>query len=443
MKTIEIITKEEKATCRQLLKFLLNKGCKQARITFTRSVANSFSFQKKALDRLEGNNENRVFLEIFVNNRFGSFSSNRINIQELEKFASDSILAVKLLEEDPFRKLPDSSRYYKGNDNLNLFDDYIYNISTEEKFEIIHQSLGEIDLDMQQLVTAEVSYEDSLSSVYMIDSNGFENEKQSTVFSIGAGVTLSTEGEARVESSDYEMYCKWDKLTKKGILEKALAKANRKTNQKKIASGVYEMITDNKSTGKFIHPILSAISGSSLDQKRSFLDNRKGEKVFSDKLSVSDKPFQQEKLGSRLYDGEGVATSNNSIIEKGVLQRYFISTYYSGKLDMEPTIASPTGICLQNGERNIDEIIANTQHAIYVTGYNGGNSNPTTGDFSFGVEGFLIENGKITKAINEMNITGNFIELWNNVKEVGNDPRLNTSNQIPSMVFENVKFSGI
>ena len=443
MQTIEIINKQEKNICHTLLKYLLEKGCNQARVTFSKSIANSFSFQKKILDRLEGNNENRIYLEIFINNRFGSFSSNRIHITELEKFASDSILAVKLLEEDPFRQLPEVNRYYKGDENLNLFDKQIYELSTDQKFEIIHESLNEIDLSMNQIVTAEVSYEDSLNSVYMIDSNGFENEKQSTNFSLGAGVTLSTQTDARIESSDYDMHCKWDKLTKTGLLQKAYDKALQKIDQKKILSGVYNMITDNKSSGKFIQPILSAISGGSIDQKRSFLDNRKGEKIFSDKFSLYDRPVQQEKLGSRLYDGEGVATEERTIIENGILQCYYISTYYANKLSLEPTITSPTGISLKNGNKDIDQLIANTEKAIYVTGYNGGNSNPTTGDFSFGVEGFLIENGKIVQAVSEMNITGNFINLWNDVIEIGNDPRQNTSNQIPSMLFGEVKFSGL
>ena len=443
MKSTEIINNKEKNICHSLLKFLLNKGCDQARVTFSKSTASSFSFQKNVLDRLEGNNENRIYLEIFVNKGFGSFSSNRIHIGELEKFASDSILAVKLLEEDPFRQLPDSNRYYKSNENLDLFDSKIYELTTSQKFEILHKSLREIDLDAPQIVTAEVSYDDSLNSVYMIDSNGFENEKQTTTFSLGAGITLSTDTDARIEASDYELYCKWDKLTKTGLLQRAYNKALQKVGQKKIVSGVFNMITDNKSTNKFIHPILSAISGGSIDQKRSFLENRKGEKIFSDKFSLYDRPLQAEKLGSRLYDGEGVATENRTIIENGVLQNYYISTYYAKKLSLEPTIASPTGICLQMGSKNIDQIIASCESAIYVTGYNGGNSNPTTGDFSFGVEGFLIENGKISQAISEMNITGNFIDLWNNILEIGNDPRQNTSNQIPSMLFANVKFSGL
>lgn len=78
-----------------------------------------------------------------------------------------------------------------------------------------------------------------------------------------------------------------------------------------------------------------------------------------------------------------------------------------------------------------------------ITGFNGGNCNSSTGDFSYGIEGFLIENGKLTQPVSEMNVTGNMLALWSSLVETGNDPRLSSSWRIPSLVFEGVDFSGL
>ena len=83
------------------------------------------------------------------------------------------------------------------------------------------------------------------------------------------------------------------------------------------------------------------------------------------------------------------------------------------------------------GNKDTDGLIASVDKGILVTGFNGGNSNSTTGDFSYGVEGFLIEKGKLTQPISEMNATGNMISLWNNLAEVGNDPRKYSSWRVP------------
>lgn len=88
-------------------------------------------------------------------------------------------------------------------------------------------------------------------------------------------------------------------------------------------------------------------------------------------------------------------------------------------------------------------MVQSLEKGILVTGFNGGNCNSSSGDFSFGVEGFLIENGICVQPISEMNITGNMLQLWSQVAEIGNDPKMNSAYQIPSVMFDGVGFSGI
>ena len=80
-------------------------------------------------------------------------------------------------------------------------------------------------------------------------------------------------------------------------------------------------------------------------------------------------------------------------------------------------------------------------NGIYVTGFNGGNCNPVTGDFSFGIEGFAFSKGKITHPVREMLITGNIIELWNGLIAAGSDTRPSARWQVPTLAFEGVSFS--
>ena len=113
------------------------------------------------------------------------------------------------------------------------------------------------------------------------------------------------------------------------------------------------------------------------------------------------------------------------------------------KMGMEQTIGSPSILTMRNGDKDLDGLIASIDKGILVSGFNGGNCNSTTGDFSYGVEGFLIERGKLSQPISEMNATGNMLSLWSNLAEVGNDPRLSSSWRIPSLLFNGVDFSGL
>ncbi len=82
---------------------------------------------------------------------------------------------------------------------------------------------------------------------------------------------------------------------------------------------------------------------------------------------------------------------------------------------MKPTSGDTTNLVFKPGEKDLEGLLGDIDRGILVTGFNGGNSNGTTGDFSYGIEGFLVEKGKLTQAVSEMNITGNFKQLWENL----------------------------
>ena len=148
-------------------------------------------------------------------------------------------------------------------------------------------------------------------------------------------------------------------------------------------------------------------------------------------------------MGSRLFDDEGLAAIKRPVIENGVLKSYYIDNYYGKKLGMKPTSGGSSNIIFNTGNRGMDEMLASITKGVLITGFIGGNSNRSTGDFSFGIEGFYIENGKIIHPLNEMNIAGNMNQFWFNLVEMGNDVLENESVRIPSMMFEKVDLSGL
>ena len=97
----------------------------------------------------------------------------------------------------------------------------------------------------------------------------------------------------------------------------------------------------------------------------------------------------------------------------------------------------------ENSGKGLDDIIRQTGTGILITGFNGANSNPVTGDFSYGIEGWYFENGERLYPVKEMNLTGNFISLWANNLFIGNDPIEFMQWQIPTLAFEGADISGI
>ncbi|MCL1932663.1 MAG: TldD/PmbA family protein [Candidatus Azobacteroides sp.] len=438
-----MILQEYKDLAQWALKYAVDKGSSDARISVYSSTDNSFEYRDTQLDELQQSSENGMSIQLYVDGRYASFSTNRLEKTELEKFITNGIETTRYLAKDEFRKLADPARIYKGDGNgLDIYDPSIEKVSVDDKLALIKDSVNEVYKTDERLISVTSGYSDGTSRSYTVASNGFEGETETTYFSLSAETSMKGAGDARPQGYWYDSAVFWENLQKKDVGKTAYQRTLRKLGQEKIETGVYKMLLDNVSSPRLFYPLLSALSGGAIQQKSSFLINKLGEKIASDKLTLIDDPHIKNAQGARWFDNEGVATKKRNVIENGVLSTYFIDTYYGGKLNMEPTIQSPSVLTMQSGENNFDQIVASLDKGIWVTGFNGGNSNETTGDFSFGVEGFLIEKGEIVKPLNEMNITGNLLTLLQNIIEIGNDPRTVSPYRIPSILFDAVSFSG-
>ncbi|MCL2074173.1 MAG: TldD/PmbA family protein [Marinilabiliaceae bacterium] len=438
-----MISDNNKKLAQWALDYALKKGCQAARVKIFSGSKYDVEVRNMQIDKLLQASENSMVLHLFVDGRYGSFSTNRMDKKELEKFISNGIDSSRYLAEDKARTLPDKSLYYNGNEDLQLYDSKFHSIGTDKKIELAMQVCAEMMNKDERIISATGSYDDREYFSYQLSSNGFEGETASTSFGLNSSVSIKGDGDERPESWWYDSALFFDDLIKEGIGTKSFERVMQKLGQKKTKSGKYSMLVDSMVLGNVIRPIISALYGSSIQQKNSFLLNKLNEKVLGENITLIDDPHQPKTSGARFFDDEGIATKKQPIFENGVLKTYFIDTYYGNKLETAPTIDSPSILTMQLGNKNIDQLIETIEKGIYVTGFNGGNSNSSTGDFSFGIEGFLIEQGKRVQPVNEMNITGNLLTLWNNLKEVGNDPFKPSRWKIPSLLFEGVDFSGL
>jgi len=339
--------------------------------------------------------------------------------------------------------LPDPKLYYKGGgEDLKLCDHDYKNIDPRTKIDIALALEKEVLGADDKIISVTTSYSDNYSRGVLLTSNGFEGDTEKSHFGVYASVSLDG-GESRPQASWSDSSIFFDKLRPEGIAKTALERAKRKLGQAKIESAKMSMIVENRIVRQLLGPLLSAINGSSIQQKNSFLIDSLNKKVGSDKLTLTDDPALISGMGSKHFDNEGLALSKRIIFEKGVLKSYNIDTYYGRKLDMKPTSGGITNLVLKTGKKSQEELIKTIDRGILVTGFNGGNSNGATGDFSYGIEGILIEKGKELMPVSEMNITGNMIDLWTRLEEAGNNPYRKSSWLLPSLLFNRVEFSGI
>ena len=192
------------------------------------------------------------------------------------------------------------------------------------------------------------------------------------------------------------------------------------------------VIFDPRTAPGLIRQLAGCVTGSAVYRGTTFLAGRLGESIASDLVSVVDDGSLPGGLGSRPFDGEGLPTRRNVLLERGVLKNWLLDSYSARKLGMTSTgsahrgaggtpSAGPSNLWLEPGMLSPEDLIASTPRGLLVTELIGMGFNPLTGDYSRGAAGFWIENGELVHPVEEITIAGSFPEMLAGIDAVAND----------------------
>lgn len=444
------ITEEERLLAEECLGYAMKAGASGARVTMNKNMMDLFSMLNGELDKVTRSGDRSIMLCVFADGKYGTFSTNRLGEEELKDFAEKAVATVRLLEEDPCRKLPDPLRCAKGaltGLEMGLYDPEYAGMDAFKRLDLARRAcyFGDAKAEGVEVISEECEYSDSVSDEYLIDSNGLSCRDIESSFEIGTEYTIQG-----ADGRKYSAYW-WDSST--ALKDLGLATCGRRAFERALSTvgpapikkGRYNLVLSNEVSGRVLSPVLNALKGTALQQKNSFMLDSLGKKIFPSGLNIYDKPCEVGRLGSKLYDSEGVAQRERAIVKDGKVETYFINTYMAGKMGMAPTIESDQRPCVEpfgpaeaRDEKSIMELCGD---GILVCGFNGGNNNSSTGDFSYGIEGFHFKDGKIVKPVEGVVMTGNFLRLWNNLIASGRDSRPCRARQVPTLAFKDVDFS--
>ena len=448
-----LLTSEEIALAERCLALSLEKGAEKARVTLTKSNLELCGMLDGELDKVTHALDRCLTVAIFADGRFGTFSTNRLDPEELDSFLSNAVGTVRMLAPDPCRDLPSPERTAKNaaeGGELGLYDPAIEDLTFEERLSMARRSSSWSRKESLEkgfrLISEEGEYSDSVSDTLILDTNSLRCRQYETSFEIGYEVTLEDPEGNRISGYwwDARTFLKDLSESIESCSETAIRRAAAHIDPKEHEGGTMNLVVESECASKLVSPLLAALGGYALQQKNSFLEGKLGEKVFGENVTLVDFPTAGGAYGSRLFDSEGVATKEGPIIENGVIKTCFINTYIAAKMGVAPTVedASRPRLMSVGGCKTLDDVLKKVGEGILVTGFNGGNSSPATGNFSYGIEGFRFEGGKIVHPVREMLITGNFIDLWNHLLAAADDARAAMSKIIPTLAFGEVSISG-
>ena len=459
METKYGITEKEMEAARHCIECARGLGAEGVRVSLSKNVLDTVALLNGGVDKVTHCADRSIYLYLYIDGKYGTYSTNLLEKDQVEDFIRRAVEATRMLTKDEFRKLPEPSRCERNAVSgleLGLYDPAYAGITPRQRMEMAMAGSifpgDDAQGDTYRIISEECEWTDSVDDNYVIDSQGFEGRHIETSFSFWTEVTICGKDGKKYSGYSWSASPRLKEVSKEGCSQEALEKAVAQMNPKRVKSGKRIMVVDCNSSSRLVSPLLSALNASAVQQKNSFLKDSLDKKVFSGDFFLDDLARTPGKAGSRLFDTEGVATADRTLIEGGVVRTFFVNTYMAGKTGMEPTVEGvsrpvvrPFSVIPDSRpvipDLSKEEIMRQCDEGILVTGFNGGNCNQTTGDFSYGIEGFLFRKGRIVHPVKEMVITGNMTDLWNSIIAAGSDEREGTRWQIPTLAFKNVTFN--
>jgi PmbA protein len=232
----------------------------------------------------------------------------------------------------------------------------------------------------------------------------------------------------------------------------AARRAVRSLGSVKIETGVLPVVFDKDAARSIVGLVAGCVLGDAVYRERSFLRGKLGQRIGSKHVTLVDDPLVPRGPGSRPFDGEGRKVKKLVVCKSGVLESFVLDTYSARKLKLAPTgsagggggvpHSSTSNFYLAPGKVKPGALLKGIDRGLFVLRMMGFGFDPTTGNFSRGAEGFLIEKGELTVPVGEITISRNLGEMLMGIDMVANDLDFRTSTTSPSFRVDRMTIAG-
>jgi PmbA protein len=392
-----------------------------------------------------------IGLRVFIGQRSATISSSSMNPDVLAKLVDRALDMAREAPEDKFAGLAPAELLTQG-----PFPD----LESDDGKDPDPQSLREAALaceDAARAVNGVTNSEGAGASAgrsifALATSHGFAAVSHASGYGLSASV-LAGEGDDKERDYDWRSARHYADLdSAEAIGRRAGERAVRRLNPGTLKSGQMPVVLDKRVAGSIISSLISAISGTSIARKTSYLLDDLGAQLFDSSLSIIDDPLRLRGLGSRAFDGEGLPTARRTIIENGVLTGWLLESAAARQLGLQPTGhasrgvsgapgTSPSNVHLAGGSMSVAALIADIKDGIFIHELSGHGANPVTGDYSIGAAGHRIQNGEITTAVSEFTIAGNMKDMFK-AMTAADDLEFIRSTNVPTLRIDGMMIAG-
>lgn len=419
-------------------------GATACETNVTDGFGQTVTIRQNAVETIEYNRDKGLSVTVYIGQKRGNASTSDFSPKAIRDTVTAALSIARYTAEDDCAGLAEKAQLAHHYPQLDLY--FPWQLSVEQAIELAkdcEQAGFAADARITNSEGATVST--SQSQFIYANSLGFMGGYPVSQHSVSCALIA--------EQNDSKQRDYWYSVARDAADLESAKEIGRKTGMRsaarlgarKIATCEVPVLFEAPIASSLIGHFAAAISGGSLYRKSSFLLNSIGQQVFAPHVQILESPHLHKGLGSSAFDEDGVATVERKIVENGIVQGYFLSSYSARKLKMTTTgnAGGTHNLMIQSTNTlDIAGLLEKMQTGLLVTELLGHGVNGVTGDYSRGASGFWVEKGRIAYPVEEITIAGNLKDIYRGIVAIGNDVVVRGSKQSGSILIDRMTIAG-
>ena len=443
--------KEAEARAAALVEAAMKAGADAADVLYAGEGSTGVQVRLGALEDVERSEGETIGLRFFTGRKSATISSSDLSDEALGMLVERAAAMAREAPDDPYAGLAPEDRLLKG---------AAPDVEGDDGLDPAPAALKERALAVEDAARAVAGVTNSEGAgvsagrtvIALATSHGFCRGYSTSGYSASASVIAGSGAHMQRDYESHSTRHYADLDDPETIGRKAGERAVRRLEPGRLASGVMPVLFDPRIGGSLVGHLIGAMSGSAIARQTSFLLGREDEALFPEAIRITDDPLRKRGLRSKPFDGEGLPTAPRDLVANGRVTGWLMNSAAARQLGLEPTGhatrgvggspgISATNVTLLPGAVSPEELMGDIALGLYVTELIGQGVNTVTGDYSRGATGFIIENGRITRPVEEITIAGNLIDMYRTLA-AANDLQYRRATNVPTLRIEGMTVAG-
>lgn len=419
------------------------EGATDAMVAVNNDRGFSVDVRMGAVETVAFSEDKGIGLTVYIGQRKGGASSTDTSPDALQAMVKAACDIARVSAEDSYFGLADKELMTTEYPDLYLFHPWDMNPQQAIELALECESYA-LSLDKRITNSDGVNVSSYESHHGFANTHGGSGFIHSTRHSLSCSL-IATEGDKMQRDYDYTTVRNAKDLVEPRIIaQNAVERVLSRLGAQQIETQVVPVIFSSRVSSGLFSSFISAISGSNLYRKNSFLLDSIGQQVFPEFITIYEQPHIPGALGSSPFDSEGVPTRSNLIVEKGRVKQYVLGSYSARRLGLKTTANSDGvhNLTIDPNAGDLADLLKTMGTGLLVTELMGQGINGVTGDYSRGASGYWVENGVIQFPVDEVTIAGNLKDMFHSIVAVGNDINPNISTRCGSLLIRSMMVAG-